>query len=809
MTENNNAPKTREEVVKDVFSDFKAFIDAAVQNDWPYEPNKTFEYGRVDQSHLSHILSGVQSLFTLYSKLPEDHFFVDEQMLRETIALYSLHDYHKIREFGEENFDITETEANLLIEQMNLNEISEIDAATVRSIMVSHHSADTKSKKNEVPLNEYMDHFAFVRLADFFASADNLEEAMDHLTRTRAQEALEYPYTMFGHSLGEDPGEFGNVVNRSVMTVMEDMGFLAIRVYSNGVVYVQPPEVELETDNLHTKVVEEVREQLKKARDDYALEEAKTASLELVDQNTRYFDVGFRDLLFRGVEDTVKGVIKQSLNNSRNAKPNSNAPEGESYAIPVPVKRTQVDVVEGLIDIKIHKSTRRVEGLSQGVHTIRRQFVNALIANAKETKEEPLEEWEKDPLMATLKLFGLYEDEEVRTQIETLREKGGERLIDDEKAQRWLYKFPIAQYVYEKYYTGLPPEELADKLTEIVLENLEDFISVKEYEELILGHIKSELAEWVGMMVKIHPNSDTTNNLAHYRDNKEIAEPYLHVGNKSDCELCGWGTTAEARYTPILLDSLESDKSVEIETNITGAGQQETMELYGSNSHICYACQLEMTLRRGADEKWGEQETVYAHIQPDYSYNPLSAWVFNQIISDSINHNNGDLELEPLSDTVINHSLPDSIEKLLTTEKPSVTTALTTLSGAFSTETPYGGRAIPIASSTDTETLFNAVSVVAVAAVYSGLRVHVDTMPVTQVEYNTGELVSISESLAGKVPFTDGRITLKHASSYLRNSALTSKLKITENPDKVAEETGVEKETVLSLHSQMGSILGD
>lgn len=768
----------REKVIKSVFKDYQKLLAGAIENDWQFKSSKLHNHGQITLSHFEHVTHGVQVLFTLYRNLPEDHFFVDEEMLRDTIAMFMVHDYHKLRDdsLGEEEFDISKNEIRLFAENLNIGRISDIDVEALRAVASAHHKMNEKSKKNEIPF-EYLDEFYFVLLADAIASSEDLDHVLS-TCRNRVQGALNGQYSVMGHTLEKsEMGEFGNIVNRAVKNVLEDMGFITLKPFNEGCAYVQPGDVELETDSLNERILEEVRKTARKSRDDYSPEDVSSNVFEQSNMNSQYYNAEYIDFFLLGTRKTIEGVIKRGLIESEDSTPNQNA-DGD-YAVTCPTK-SQIDTVQEYIeeDIEFHTDTRRVEGIAKSIHTIY-LLTGELVGGSDDDglDIESNEEWATDRLMAVMKLFGLYEDDEYREIVKKARENANGNLKTGDKV--WYYKYIIGQFVYEKYFEGFPRQELTERLTDIVMDNLRDFASIEKIEEKIVGDAISELASWIGINVKFHPSRGEEFQLSEVRENNEIVEDYLQKPGKQDCEMCSWGTTSEPPVgtTPPFLKPRDNEEKppAEIETNIKGTGEKETITVEDEETPICFACQLRILTNRANVKEWGEDNTLYAHTQDYYGYNPISEWLFTEFLSECTNSNTGDLELSYIGEDIISLSTPDPIKNFLNWDDPELIKALTSLEGAYNPNSPFGGKPIVVSTTEkDDQELRDSISVVISAAVYSGMRIHISETPLSLVEYNTGELASLSSSVSSVFPTFGESIELEETIELISETVTES-----------------------------------
>ena len=765
-----NQSELVEDVTQNVLTDYFEFMRTAFRNDWHTIGNKTVAYGKFEQPLLQHSNNGVQAIFSIFEGLPDDHHLATEEMLRASVALYALHDYHK-KSYGREGeFDISVEEAEAYARKMGIERIwPSYDGELIRAVMAAHHMGDESSLKNTLPNDpEDVSKVYFVLVADALASTTQISE-INESVRKRIDKLLFGDYSAFVHTVDRSRmlGQTSSILNQAVSDVLEQEGFIQVRVYEEGVLYLRPSGQSVESvENLNTRVLDEFRKRLSEAHPKYTSDAIESSSVNESGSTTDYYALSYLDVLMRGSDDTIRGVLQKAVSESSNPRPvTQSAEEG-------------IDTIEDATGVSIHTGTRRVEGLAKGVHTIHRYVSNSVVVDDSEAPE-----WKRDPLMATLHLFGLYENDDVRETVTALQNEHHERLTSGDSSVRWGYKYLVAQYIGEEYFVGRNEEKIAEYLAEeLVLSNLQDFDETS-LDELFISHILSELLSYSGMTVNLGGGKDAQN-LSSYRDNDEPVREYHLDGEKTDCELCSWGTTAE--NPSYLLPTDRTNKTIE---RIDEMGETKHVDVTGP-SHKCFACQLEIVLRSATIETWGDDDTVvYAYPQTEYGFVPVSWWMFTQMAEEMRQYNELGYSMSPLSEEVVDGSTPTPIQRLFDMSESLVSTRALSNESACSPLLSFNGRPIPIANLDDKETLYESLLAFSCAALYSGVRVGFSTEAMSAMEYETNAMVSFSDRVEERLPVAGEEIPLTELGDFVEAGAFMHEIADT-LPSDVIESNG-------------------
>jgi CRISPR-associated protein Csc3 len=161
--------------------DYQNRIDPKLVNaGWGFKPAKSVEHGKIDQSLVNHVRCGVFALDRLNELVSEvSGYTLSDEELRDTIALFVLHDIHKIDEERDTNpkarFDIPREEVEQYADQFGLYEFAgtndvELLERMFHDCAIDHHDDWTANYDQTSP--EFDELRPFVRLADAIASSE-------------------------------------------------------------------------------------------------------------------------------------------------------------------------------------------------------------------------------------------------------------------------------------------------------------------------------------------------------------------------------------------------------------------------------------------------------------------------------------------------------------------------------------------------------------------------------------------------------------------------------------------------------------
>jgi CRISPR-associated protein Csc3 len=385
-----NKTETVEEQVVEAFHED---IDPELVNaGWGFRQAKSVEFGKTDQSLVNHVRNGVVALARVNEAIEAvGGYPYDEGELRDAIALFTIHDIHKLDKERDKSadtrFDIPESEIEEHVERFGLLDWAEsLTMADFHSCAIDHH--DSWEANSDQTTHVFDDYRPLIRLADSLASSETPEAA----TGQRVVEAVQHAYPnaaadLRRHSLTEVKGILTNLVNAAVAETLEESSYERLLIYQDGCVYLTPSDVTSPdlNDDFVTDVFDNLKQNIRQsnpAYQDYGqLEENLTV------RSMGFYGINDQDFFYAGAETVLQAV---ALKGATDADPSSE---------PTASMADSMETIEAYIPFEIAR-IREPVGLARYVYTVKRSFIDPVIAKA---------DAETSGLAATCDVFGVPE----------------------------------------------------------------------------------------------------------------------------------------------------------------------------------------------------------------------------------------------------------------------------------------------------------------------------------------------------------------------------------------------------------------
>lgn len=774
---NTERTLNREEVVANILEDYYECEQELVEDGYyVWQSAKTAD-GRekYEQSHVQHVRNAVDFLCSLYTSLDDDSTPLDEETLRRAIATLIPHDYHKRREEEveySERFEISVDEAADFIETCSLHRLAgSLTAKEVRGVMAAHHLGDDDALHESVP-RSVVDAFNFAVLADAVAGSASLDSAHLKNIQDRLTSALVCPkYTVRTHQFTHDSTMFAKLVNKAVAnTLNEREGWKSLRVFSDGVLYLSVGDEEIESEGMLDDILDSVQETLADSHLLYTDETTKSDGLQMrmaaddadtEGEDRRTYDVSHRDIFFLGRDETVESIIERAVRDSQKTSPISDT------------QQTRIDEeIAPFIETDIYTETRRVDGLSRAVETLYRDFVEPMLRQMS----GPGERYSESPTKVMLEVFGVYTDERFE-ELQNLRSENGDKL----DGRHWLYKYLLAQYIYEDYYDGRGFTVIKRDLSETVIGRLSEF-DLYDGRGGEVEKIWNELTAYLARDVEVDGES-----LADLVESDPVMD-FLNTDPETEaCTFCGENTTAHEDGLGRQSDSfflLKYPPNLRMKTD-------DGATVMGDDTTLCYACQTEIAVRRSHSKIWeekgeGDDPALYVRFKTDYGYVPLSWCLQDRLLWNQCLGADGE-SFTP--DDIVSHVMANGEQPDPYEGRSSFLDHMTWADSdrGFNPREGFAGWPRPIAPLDDDEACYHAVSACILAAVYSGVGVHFSAYPMKSVEKDNKEFITFGEDAVDEVPFFGETILLQESRRFTEQFISVNEL---------ADESGMQETLV-------------
>lgn len=748
-----------------IIESYRTEVDPMIVNaGWVFESAKSVEYGKTDQSLVNHIRNGVFALAQFNKAVRQlEGYTLDEEELRGVIALFTIHDIHKLDTDRDADphsrFDISQDDVNKYVKQFDIDMFApELDSRDFRSCAIDHH--DDWTANHDRSTRQFDKLRPFVRLADAFASCDTPEAAASDSLQDALAHA--YPGSDFElryHVLDDVKGVLTNLIHNAIAERLSEDRYQQLLIYQDGCVYLAPsdaPQHHLDEESV-TVLVEYLQESIQDSHTAYASAAELKSNLAMRSQG--FYGINEQDFFYAGA-DTVLGAVVQ--NGVGDADPDNE---------PTSSMADTMEALEEHLPFEIER-TRRPVGLARIADTVRRGFVDPLI-DADETGKSSLE--------VTCDVFNTPE------RVENgLHAAENDKKLSLTAGGKWDYAYGIGQALLNEGLTD--PVEITNRIKRGLSEIDKEWKGIVE--ETHAGNLRSELTAYLSDIVSVsgHPLSVTGDSLS------DPFEEYHGTRRGKTCVLCNRGTTSTRKSdlkAPKSLTTLQAGYSNHIPVD---AGKPDKLL-------ACVPCQVELSLREtGASRR--EAGRLFVHLVPDYFYTPLSWRSYDSVLSEFSGESR--IELGRLADAVLwltgdtDEAEIDGFEAALF-DSDTGRQMTETLDQGFDPSMQYGARTLGYfkPKDNDTEFQFFGVYVALAVAAYAGLRVYVSESPIPDIrgrDFQTyarvgGGFTQVHDFYGTEIPLSAVRSRLRAGSALVklgygteRNDALFAKfLRVTRN----------------------------
>lgn len=715
---------------------------------WSFETAKSVEFDKTDQSLVNHVRNGVTALARVNELIEiAGGYSHDEGELRDAVALFAIHDIHKLDYERDKNaktrFDIPKSEVEKYVERFGLLEWSDsLTMADFHSCTVDHH--DSWESNHDQSTITFDDYRPLVRLADAFASSETPEDA----TSRGVVEALTRGYPnasadLRRHGLDEVKGVLTNLVNAAVAETLNEYGCEQLLIYQDGCVYLTTDDPA--APNLDDGFVEDVFKILKQnVRESHAAyKDHGQLSQNLTVRSQGFYGINDQDYFYAGPETVLQAV---ALKGATDADPDSE---------PTDSMAETMEELEAYLPFEIDR-TREPVGLARLVYTIKRSFVDPVVDEI---------DGETTELAATCEVFGI--SESLRDKLETAAEE-----LSLTAGGKWDYAYGIGQALMNDGITS------SSELSERVIAGLEELDS--EWSDIVetehAGNLRSELDAYLRDVVSVDGETASSDSSTALTDS---FDEYPGSRRGKTCVLCNRGTTGTKgdMKAPKSLTTLQAGYSNHIAVD---AGKPDELL-------ACYPCKIELSLREtGSGRREGGR--LWMHFVPDYFYTPLS-WERHSMFVANF-ENEAKTELGGLAEAVLRVSedgiggngdeetdvFGTYVAALLDSEHGR--SMVETLDQGFDPNSQYGARTFGYfkPNDNDTEFQFFGVFVALALSAYTGLRVVVSESPIPDVRgrgFQTyvrigGGFTQVHDFYGTEIPLSNFQSRLNAAAALIR-----------------------------------------
>lgn len=228
-----------------VLIDYYEIIDPSLRgSSVAYLPAKSTEMGKVDQTMLNHIRNGVWALIELNVGLVAlgSANALSERELKEVIALFSVHDLHKIRgRDWKEQFDISQEEVLEYAEAFGATKFAPgLTGHDFQSVAVALHKSVGFHANLSVKFNLYR---PWLTVADTLAS---IEQPQATPSMQQQLDRIDPSVDFYYHTFQEATGILTNLVHTGIAGWASEKGLYPLLIFEKGVLYLGEADKQFE-----------------------------------------------------------------------------------------------------------------------------------------------------------------------------------------------------------------------------------------------------------------------------------------------------------------------------------------------------------------------------------------------------------------------------------------------------------------------------------------------------------------------------------------------------------------------------------
>lgn len=335
-----------------VLIDYYEVMDPALRgSSVAYSPAKSTEMGKVDQTMLNHIRNGVWALIELNVGLTAlgSANALSEQELREVIALFSVHDLHKIHgKDWKEQFDISQEEIIEYAEAFGATKFAPgLTGHDFQSVAVALHKSIGYHANLSVKFNLYR---PWLTIADTLAS---IEQPQATPSMQQQLDRIDPSVDFYYHTFQDATGILTNLVHTGIAEWASEKGLHPLLIFEKGVLYLgeadKPFELSEEED------IKEIYRAFRAALNSSHVTFSDTFELQksIETQGSKgLYSIGNVFFFYSGIERVAKAfataaVLRESENKTTievdcaenvlkvgNAEPNMQYPPAQTIDIP-------------------------------------------------------------------------------------------------------------------------------------------------------------------------------------------------------------------------------------------------------------------------------------------------------------------------------------------------------------------------------------------------------------------------------------------------------------------------------------------
>lgn len=563
-------------------------------------------YNKRDQTMVSHILPGIEVLSGIVDRNPS----VSSDRIRECIALWTVHDIHKIIDNKrEQEFEISKDYVREWTEKLRLQEFApSLEIEDYHSCAVALHN----SKKSMVDdsTNRFTRLRPLIRLTDAIMSIHKYKEYREK-SEKEVNTVFARPnekYIPMTHSLDFEDSVMRRLVNKSVYDIIRETGAEPIDIRENGVMYVSS-ETNLKPENIEnigTKITQKFLENLRSGYQVFRNGAYLGGDIDSPQSRSEYsimprvFEISKLSKLCLNEFELIQRIVQAAIEQ-----------QGRPWEISDESKR-QISILENNLELNIPR-TPMIEGMAALVHTIYREVLPELVnSENRAVQHRTLES-------ATLEVFNCPKEVQKKV-IDAMENKD-----INSSAVSWPYKYIIAKGLNENIGETLTKKERQKKLIEILTKNLSKFDGWEEF-----GKSEDDIENEI--YLRIAANTSINGELINEIEGSEFIETLDSHQKSGTCYICDMATAQESN-SPDLLSHRDFDvlNRTFVKSHKSELEKADFTDAVPANP-ICVCCQIELTMRAQQKGRHSIDDKLHVSVHAINSHSVASLTRFSNIL---------------------------------------------------------------------------------------------------------------------------------------------------------------------------------
>ncbi len=776
-----------------LFEEYLQKVDInLVKRGMGFKPAKSVEFRKTDQSILNHLRNGILFLLRFNDALKKFNISaLEEQGLRECMALFTMHELHKLEfeefkeEFEDQEIDLTnpaekEFEIPVDIIKKFISDFGVRDFAPqltdedYYSVAVALHKS--RFSRSGARTSRFMDYEPFLYLMDNMASCKSPEEAVsirslkalrDGFPQNSANEQLNLQY----HKLDDIKGILTGIINKSVADIMEESDLVMLMAYEDGCVYLgKGQNRETISDTKVEKIYGTTLNNIRKS--------SRLSSPESLGKNLGRFNLGyyiglsdeyffFSDpkIIFRTYISTP--IISGYTDKKKERKINKNIDESEDNEKNEDSITAGINKISKIVPIAMEKSDegrKILVGFARAIATVHKHFFAELIHDNKQALIKTCDVW-KVP------------DQVKNSLVQELTDNTANLTIGG----KWDYSYAIAQTVIDREIDGVKLRNTdVNKTINYLIENIWiELTSMEQWNNFISKKIDVYRKE----LIEYFHNTLTINGTILPIEKSLLCDVFHEYESSGKiCNLCNRGTI----LTKDEMKNRNSFLSFNFTNRVFVGGAKP------DNILTCIPCGVELALRKNGFNPPKGNDMLYFHLIPDYFFTHESWDMINLILlkfSDEVR-----IKMAALAKRIFNTKYIGELE--VEGDVDVYDSWITDLAAIKDENGKSGGMGMMqymaqgyenLIGNTSfafykpyeniTEFHFFGVYIATVIAAYTGMRIVVSTSPIPAIRGNDfDEMIALDSINSHVADFYGKFISLSHLETTLRKASALIRL---------------------------------